>query len=83
MASKQEDMKKNSVPVRLCMECRTTDASFPLKKDCTSCAAMISHDEFAFWHLPFRWEDVELTPEEVLVQLVQPWKTLFDLLTLS
>jgi hypothetical protein len=44
---------------RLCPECLTTDAAFPLKIDCKSCRQVLiarcaetSHDEFRFWNIP-------------------------------
>jgi hypothetical protein len=44
---------------------------------------MISSDEYNFWNLPMAWNKMEPTPEEYLTIIVQPWKALFDLITLS
>jgi hypothetical protein len=42
----------SSTIMRLCPECLTTDAAFPLKNDCKSCRQMLSNDEFRFWNVP-------------------------------
>ena len=77
-------MIKVDTSVRLCLECRTIDASFPLVPDCKSCAEMISHDEYMFWNTPITWEDdIDFASEDMLHSAVQRFKAFFDLITLS
>jgi hypothetical protein len=71
--------------VRLCIECRTIDASFPLRLDCKSCAEMISRDEYMFWNSTVSWEDEEdLIPLNLLqLTFIQPLRAFFNLISLS
>ena len=68
--------------IRLCFECRTTDASFPLKKDCKSCATMLSPAEYNFWNNPPNVEE-EYIPDTILHSTIQTFKAFFDLITLG
>ncbi len=71
---------------RLCPECRTTDASFPLIPGCKSCAEVISKEEYTFWNAPHPHldpEDSDFTPGDFLRAINQHLKAFFDLITLG
>lgn len=78
---------------RLCPECLTTDASFPLIPDCASCKAIVCKEEFDFWNSPLYWEttfdeegfkiQLPISAQAFLRQVVQPWTSFFQLITLS
>lgn len=81
------------IALRMCPECRTTDAHFPNIDGCRSCAEMLSQDEKIFWNTPIDWEERPLangkvqkepiTPREVIRRCKQPWRTFFAMILLS
>lgn len=82
-----------SNPERMCPECLTTDAAFPLIEGCKSCKETLAHDEFVFWNTPIYTESgvardgstarINVTPALIIRRVVQPWKAFFDLITLT
>jgi hypothetical protein len=77
-------MKDVSSIVPLCIECRTSDASFPLIPNCQSCASMISEDEYNFWNsLPVLETEENYIRSSILQQSIQPLRYLFNLITLG
>jgi hypothetical protein len=69
---------------RLCIECRTIDASFPLIPDCQSCASMLSEDEYNFWNSSCNLEiEEDYILDNKLQQSIQPLRYLFNLITLG
>lgn len=71
---------------RMCPECLTTDASFPNIIDCASCKEMLEQDEYAFWNTPLYWENEDsegMTPRQFMGRVVQPWRALFSILTMT
>lgn len=72
------------VAVRMCPECRTTDAHFPNIDGCPSCASMLSQEENIFWNTPLYLEEktndkgevvdkVGVMPKDVMRQVRIPW----------
>jgi hypothetical protein len=77
-------MKEIETAIPLCFECRTSDASFPLKPDCQSCASMISEDEYNFWNsIPVLETEENIFRSSMLQQSIQPLRYLFNLITLG
>lgn len=78
---------------RMCPECLTTEASFPLIPGCQSCKETLAQDEYAFWNTPLYWIEEAfgngqrlhkgVYPEDVMRHVVQPWKAFFDTLFMS
>lgn len=70
---------------RLCPECLTIDASFPLIPGCQSCKDVLAQDEFNFWNSPIliveETED-ELTPHEFMRRITSPWMAFINLITM-
>jgi hypothetical protein len=78
---------------RLCPDCMTTDAAFPLIEGCQSCKATLAQDEYDFWNTPLYYVDSvfdngtatrePVMPREVMRRIFQPWKALFNLISLT
>lgn len=74
--------------VRLCPECKTDDCFHPLQSNCHTCTEMRA----SFMSSPLYVEPVEteqgpvqvsVSPSDVFQQVLQPWKTLLNLLLLN
>jgi hypothetical protein len=63
----------SSYAVRMCPECRTTDANFPNIDGCKTCASMLSQEEALFWSTPLFTEPYPVFPSEVLDSIHIPW----------
>ncbi len=70
--------------VRMCPECRTTDAHFPNIDGCQSCASMLLHEEAIFWNTPVYLEPkfndkgepiggLSITPKDIMRLVRVPW----------
>jgi hypothetical protein len=71
---------------RMCPECLTTDAAFPLTPDCQSCKDTLAQDEFEFWNTPIFWEEgsqTGMTPHQFMRRISSPWIALYNLITLT
>lgn len=80
--------------LRMCPECMSTDAHHPTIQGCQSCAAMVAYEGNAFLNTVITEEpiftdagelagSVGITPREIIRRVVQPWHTLFRMLTLT
>lgn len=72
------------IAVRMCPECRTTDANFPNIDGCKSCATMVAHEEAIFWNTPMYLEpqfnergesigNISMTPKDIMRMVRVPW----------
>lgn len=86
-------MTSTPIATRMCLECRTTDAAFPLIEGCKSCKATLDHDEYLFWNTPLYWVEETLDgdkimrkgvyAEDVIHQVVQPFQAFLKMVFLS
>ena len=86
-------MASSLTVTRMCPECLTTDAAFPLVEGCKSCKDTLQYDEYMFWNTPLYWVEEPLGngkysrkgvyAEDVLHHVVQPWQAFCKMIFLS